>query len=207
MMKSTDENINSLSREILTEAREEAEQILVEANLKANTIRRQAQEQADEVRGEMLERAQQNADRIKGQAIANAQLKARTRILGEREKIIDQVFSACRQRLPSVQQWNDYDQVAIGLLKEAISRLNTNQVEFKADPITIQHLTKEVLDEINEELEVQIRSSGNLQKGIGVIAETNNGRMQYVNTLEVRLNRLKNSLRSSVYHIMMGEQI
>jgi vacuolar-type H+-ATPase subunit E/Vma4 len=37
--------------------------------------------------------------------------------------------------------------------------------------------------------------------------ETVDGRRQYDNTLEVRLGRMRNSLRSSVYRLLMGESL
>ena len=46
-----------------------------------------------------------------------------------------------------------------------------------------------------------------LEKGTGVVVETHDGHLQYDNTLETRLNRLQNLLRSPVYHLLMGETI
>jgi V/A-type H+/Na+-transporting ATPase subunit G/H len=206
-MKSTDENIEALSRAILSEAQNEAEQILAEAKEKAETVRQKAREQAVEVRARILERAEQEAGRIRGQAIATTQLRARTLQLEHREKLLDSVFSATRKQLSNVQEWADYDQIAIGLLREGLIRLKTSQAEFRADQNTMKYLTKAVLDEMSKELIVQILPGALLEKGMGIIAETNNGHMQYDNTLEVRLSRMQNSLRAPVYHLMMGEMI
>ena len=44
-------------------------------------------------------------------------------------------------------------------------------------------------------------------KASGIIAETMDGHRQFDNTLEARLHRLQDSLRSPVYHILMGETL
>jgi len=206
-MKSIDENIESLSRAILNEAQSEAERILTEAKEKADAIRQKAKEQAVEVRAKILERAEEAAERIRGQAIATTQLKARTLQLEHREKLLDIVFSTTRQQLSNIQQWTDYDQIAIGLLREGLIRLKTSRADFRADQDTMNYLTKATVDEISKELKVEIVPGAILEKGIGVIVETNNGHMQYDNTLEVRLSRLQNSLRAPVYHLIMGEMV
>ena len=206
-MKSTDENIESLSRAILSEAQNEAEEIITEAKKKADAVRQKAREEAVVVRARILERAEQDADRIRGQAIATTQLKARTLQLEHREMLLDRVFSATRQKLSAVQGWADYDQIVIGLLREGLIRLKASRAEFRADQNTMKYLTKTVLDEISKDLKVQIIAGSIIEEEMGVIVETNNGHMQYNNTLEVRLSRLQNSLRAPVYHLMMGEMI
>ena len=57
-MKTEAQDIEMLERAILTEARDEAEQIKAEAKEKAEAIRKRAQEQAEEERKAILERAQ-----------------------------------------------------------------------------------------------------------------------------------------------------
>jgi vacuolar-type H+-ATPase subunit E/Vma4 len=56
-------------------------------------------------------------------------------------------------------------------------------------------------------LKVKLTIKGELKQGTGVIVQTEDGRLQYDNTLETRLSRLKNALRSPVYHILMGEAL
>jgi vacuolar-type H+-ATPase subunit E/Vma4 len=206
-MRSTEENIELLSRAILGEAREEADQVLIDARENADAIRQRAKEQAEFERARILERATQTAERIRGQAIATAQLKARTMHLESREKLLESVFAAARQRLLSVQQRTDYDQIAKHLLRESLIQMKDSRVEFRADATTMKYLTGSVLDEISKELKVQMHVGQPLEKGIGVIVDTDNGHMHYDNALETRLTRLQNILRAPVYHLLMGEQV
>jgi V/A-type H+/Na+-transporting ATPase subunit E len=204
-MKSVDENIDSLSRAILHEARGSADQVLEDARASAETIRKQAQERAETERKEILDRAKQEAERIHGQKIAAAQLKARTLQLGAREKMLDKVYKTAMEELPSVQRWTDYEEIARNLLREALSQMRVSEVRIRADSQTMSHYPDSFLVELSREMNIQITRGEPLAKGTGVVVEAVNGRMQYDNTLETRLLRMWNAMRSPVNHILMGE--
>jgi vacuolar-type H+-ATPase subunit E/Vma4 len=202
-----DENIEALSRALLAEAKTEAEQILADGKAKADAIQQRTLEQAAAERSQVLDRAHQEAERNRGQAIATTQLKARTMELEHREKLLDNVFATARQQLPSVQQWSDYDRIALSLLREAIQQLNASDVLVRADKHTQKFLTEKTVKDISKELKVAIKLSDPLEQGTGVIVETSDGHVMYDNTLETRISRLQNSLRSPVYRILNGESL
>ncbi len=200
-------NMDTLSQAVMSEARAEADKVLAEAKAKADAILQDAQQQAETERKQILERASLEADRIRRQAVATAQIKARTIQLEQRERMLDRVFDTARQRLPSIQQWSDYDRIARQLLEEAIQRLGANKVFVLADQATMQCLTSEVLDSISKQMNVQLQVKEPIKQGIGVIVESEDGRRRYENTLETRLSRMQDSLRAPVYHILMGESL
>jgi vacuolar-type H+-ATPase subunit E/Vma4 len=206
-MRSLDENLEALSRAVLSEARNQAEQVLTEAREKAEATRERARQRAETERKEILEHAAQEAERVRGQAVAAAQLKARTLHLGEREKLLDSVFDAARQQLPSIQKWKDYDQVAANLLREALNHLGASSAQFRADETTQKLLKDQTLADVSKELNVQIQVGPQLKHGIGVIVETPDGHLQYDNTLGTRLDRMQNTLRPKVYQLLTGESL
>ena len=204
-MKTEVEDIEMLERAILTEARDETEQIIAEAKKKAEAIRKRAQEQAEEERKAILERASQDAERLRSQAVATAQLKARSLQLAHREQLLERVFKAVKEKLPEVQKRPDYDQVVAMLLREALTQLRVNKAVVRADETT-QKTLKKSLDEISKELNVELTMGDVLEEGIGVVVDAADGKIHYDNTLETRLNRLQSTLRSSVYQILTGER-
>ena len=204
-MNSVEDNIQTLSRAILTEARAEAEQIGADANTKADSIRQKAQEQADAAHKEILDRALQEAERIRSQAVSTTQLKARTIELESREKLLDSVFKAARQQLPAIQQRPNYDQIVYSLIQEALNQLNAKEGEIRADPATQKLLTDHISEKISADLKVSLQIGQPLEHGTGVVVNTSDGHLHYDNTLETRLSRLQNGLRSAVYRILMGE--
>ncbi len=206
-MKSLDEDINALSRAILSEARGEADQVVADAHAKADTVRQQAKEQAERERREILDRAKQDADRIRSQKVAATQLKARTMQLDSREKQLNKVYQSALKELPSVQQWTDYEEIAQTLLREAVTQLRANEVVVRADPKTMSHFSDGFLENLARELNMQIQRGEPLVKGTGVIVEASNGHMQYDNTLETRLKRMWDASRAQIHHLLMGERI
>ena len=205
-MKTEVEDIEMLERAILTEARDAAEQIKAEAGQKAEAIRKRAQERAEQERKAILDQAKQEVDRLRGQAVATAQLKARSLELAHREKLLEGVFKAVKEKLPEVQKRPDYDQIATMLLREALVQLRVNKAEVRADKITQGILEKKALSEISKELNGQFTMGNPLEEGIGVVVDAADGKLHYDNTLETRLDRLQSTLRASVYKVSMGEK-
>jgi V/A-type H+/Na+-transporting ATPase subunit E len=206
-MRSVDENIEALSRAMLSDAQAEANQTLVEARAKADAILQSAQQQAARVREGILERARVEAERIHSQVLATAQMKARTVELEHREKLLEQVLQTSCDQLPSVQKWTEYQRIAADLVYEAATQLKSKDLIVRADPHTQSLLTDQVLAELSKKLDLKLTLGTPLEQGTGVVVETADGHLQFDNTLETRLNRLRNTLRSPIYRILVGETL
>jgi V/A-type H+-transporting ATPase subunit G/H len=206
-MKSVEKSMEVLARAVLKKARADADHVLDEARLAAGEVRQQARQQAEAERERILERARQEAERIRGQAVAAAQLRARKLKLEQREVLLDDVLAAARQRLPTVQQWTDYDQIVVYLVREAVAQLKAGQCCVRADARAQQILTPDLLAEISAELGVQLQPGEILEHRLGVIAETVDGRRRYDNTLEARLDRQLEELRFPIHRLLMGESL
>ena len=205
-MKTETQDIEMLQRAILTEARDEAEQIKAEAKEKADAIRKRAQERAEAERKAILDRAREDAERLRGQAVATAQLKARSVELAHREQLLDRVFKVVREQLPHVQKRTDYDQIAAMLLREAVTQLRAKKADVRADETTQKSLKNSALNDISKELDGEFNITGALDEGTGLVVDAADGKLHYDNTLETRLNRLQSTLRSSVYQVLIGEK-
>ena len=206
-MVSIDENVKVLSRAVLSDVQDDAEQILAEAKTKAEGIKQRAQEQAESERARILERATVEVERVRGQVIATSQLKARTMLLAQREKLLEEVFETAEKRLSSVLRGSDYGQTARRLFREALLQLGSDTAIVRADEETLKTLSTREIESISKELQIQIKMGESLKKGFGVIAETEDGHRQYDNSLEIRLMRMKDTLRATVYRILMGEAL
>jgi vacuolar-type H+-ATPase subunit E/Vma4 len=204
-MRTETQDIEMLSRAILAEVRDEAEQIQAEAKEKADAIRKRGQAQAEQERRTILERAREDAERLRGQAVATAQLKARSLQLTNREQLLDRVFKTVRERLPEVQKRPDYEEIAVQLAREALVQLRVNKAQVRADKTTGHILKKGGLRELSKELNGQFDSAEELEEGTGIIVDAADGRLHYDNTLETRLQRLEGTLRAAVYKMLIGE--
>ncbi len=202
-----EEDIEILSRAILKEANVDAEQIREGAKAKADAILQRAKEEAEKERKQILDQARQEAERLRSQVVANAQLKARTMELEHREKLLDRVFEAARQKLPAVQKRADYNKLAAQLLREALVQLKATKARIQVDDATRKTLANGTLEELSRELNAEIELGDPLEEGSGVVVDTADGHLHFDNTLETRLRRLQSSLRSAVYHVLMGEKL
>ncbi|MBL8050028.1 MAG: hypothetical protein JNM46_02305 [Anaerolineales bacterium] len=202
-MKTETQDIEMLAQAIMLEARDEAEQLQVEAKEKADAILKRAQAEAESERKAILDRAKQDADRLRSQASATSQLKARSSQLEQREKILDSVFEEVKKQLDGVKNRSDYNAIAAMLVREALTQLKVTEAEIKADEST-QKVLK--LDEISKELNGKFSFGNKLEEGTGIVVNAADGKVHYDNTLETRLSRLQSALRSSVYKVLMGEK-
>ena len=205
-MKTEAQDIEMLARAILTEAREEADQLKADAQEKADAIRKRAQEQAEAERKAILDRAQQEAERLRGQSVATAQLKARSTRLTHREQLLERVFKAVQEKLPEVINRPDYDEIASMLLREALTQLKVNKANVRADEGTQKVLKKGALRDISKELDGDFKDGDVLEEGTGIVVDAADGKLHYDNTLETRLRRLQGTLRSAVYQVLTGDK-
>ena len=203
-MNSVEQDIELLARAIMTEAREEADQLQAEAREKAEAIRKRAQQEAESERKAILARAKEDADRLRSQTSATSQLKARSTLLEQREKILNEVFEEARKKLSSVQMRSDYGEIAMMLAREALTQLNASEAELRADETTRKVLK---LDVLAKELNGKFTFGEKLEEGTGVVVNAAGGKLHYDNTLETRLDRLHGTLRSSVYKLLTGEKV
>ena len=205
-MKTEAQDIEMLARAILTEAREEADQLKADAKEKADAIRKRAQEQAEAERKAILDRAHEEAERLRGQSVATAQLKARSTQLTHREQLLERVFKAVKEKLPEVRNRADYDEIVAMLLREALTQLKVNKANVRADEVTQKALKKGALRDISKELNGEFKDGDVLEEGTGIVVDAADGKLHYDNTLETRLRRLQGTLRSAVYQVLTGEK-
>ncbi len=203
-MNTEDADVELLSRAILNEAQAESQELQADAHSKAETIRQHATAEADGVRKSILEQAQREAERLRSQTIATAQLKARSMELEHREKLLETVFETASRQLRSIPGRSDYDKIVQGLLREAVKQLNAPEVEILADQDSRKLLGEQTLAQIAQDVHVRLTLGKPLEDRTGIIVQSPDGHLQYDNTLETRLNRLRSTLRAPVYGILTG---
>ena len=203
-MKTRSNTVQALEAAILEEAQREIREMMAEAETKAHQIQQTNQIETAKMQQIIIDRAQQEVDSLLEHAVAAAQMEAQALKLQRREQIIADVFNATQRQLSSVTSWPNYADIARYLLREAVLGLTTERLIVHADEITQTHLDDAVLAELSVDLDCTLERGETLSKGIGVIVETSDGRRRYDNTLQTRLDRMRNTLRAPVYRRLMG---
>ncbi len=204
-MSTKQNNIEALERAIVEEANEEAHQIHTEAQAEIERIQRDVRVRIKAEEERILQRAEKDAQSIRSHSLAAAQLDAQNTKLRRRELLLQSTFDKARERLTSVPQRPDYQQILRLLVTEAIHHVGADDVTIRADRSTVDCLSHEFLTELEQELGVKLAVGQPLERGAGVIVETPDGHRRYGNTLDTRLDRMQNGLRTLVYRILMGE--
>jgi V/A-type H+-transporting ATPase subunit E len=207
MLGTIDERMQALARAVMKDASADADKIKSDAQKEAEAILENAKKQAEIEREEILERARITATNIKDQNIAAAQLKAQMLWIERREKLIKKVFETARQRIITIAQWQNYAIIVRQLVQEAVEGLDANAALIHADKATQAILKDGLLQEIADELKLELQLGQELESGTGIIAETMEGHRQFDNTFEARMLRIQDTLRSPVFHILMGESL
>jgi len=197
-------DIEALQQAILEDARADVQHVLEEAKARARDIRAATRAEAEEREAVIVERAQHEAETLQSQAVAAARMDAQSLKLRHREDLLSQVFAHARQRLETITQRQDYELVARQFVREAIQHLGPGEFVVRADPATQEVLTQDVLDDIAHVMEAELKPGPPLTDRLGVIVETADEHRRYDNTLETRLSRQQDVLRTPVYRTLTG---
>ena len=146
------------------------------------------------------------AERLHEERLAEVAIKAKIDWLEKREELLNTVFQTVKLRCKNLLESDAYPQALQGLIIDATRQLQTKQVWLHLDSSSRKLLDEKALAEIGKNLNVEIHLGDDLKDGIGVIAQDEQGHRFFDNTLETRLNRQMESLRSEVYKILMGEE-
>jgi len=168
-------------------------------------IERSAQSQASEI----LAQARMEAEQVEEDASANASAPAvaeRARIIHRvrldalhivgsvRENLVDTTITRTREHLASFRSDSAYPMVLHTLTKEALEQLTSSEGDRKhqllADPRD-EVLMEEILKDQNPNISVRYE----LNCWGGVIAQSEDGRVVVINTLEARLKQAAPFLR------------
>jgi V/A-type H+-transporting ATPase subunit E len=199
------QGVDALRQAILNQARSQARDLLRSAQAVVQSVRQQAEEEAETTRQEIVGRARRETALEKQRLISAARLEVRRRLLAQREEHIATVLSAAREQLAELRRSPDYAGVLRHLIVEAASALGGGELVASGGEPETALLKESLLAEIASELERETTlRRGELLRDTtgGILVERADGRMRYDNTFDGRLARSRDQLRSEVYRIL-----
>jgi len=199
------DKVQALERTIMEIAQQEAQAILDEARAKADSLRKQAEIKAAAESDHILEEARQAVEKFVDQATAKAQLEAQMLKLQRREQALMRTFTKARLQLTTIPERPDYADIARRLISEAATYMGDEAFVVQADAATNRVLDNALLENLAQQLNVQLERGPQLEEGAGIVLTTPNGHRRYDNTLETRLTRIQDNVRTAVFHILAGD--
>lgn len=193
------ENAHLLRREILDEARREAEGILRQAETEAEASIAAATSEAATTRERLLREAQTEADRQRTCLLATVTVESNRRRQARIAQLLDGLRPAILQRLLDLAQSSETD-LAVDLASAAIQAMPGSAFRIRVSrlPNPIPGLDSRIRARTGrDQLELHWSQDPTLPEP-GVLVETSDGRHAWDNLLSARLDRLWSELRPRI---------
>jgi len=215
----SDKGVDKIISHIEAEAEEEISETLLKARAEADSITKAAQEKAERE----TERVASNGKRVaslEGQKrIAEARINVRRKRMDSQEEAIVASFEAAKKALEELAEKGKrdnltYKDVMFNLIASASEVVAGNKLELLFNQRDKKTFNKEMLKEARESVkkragrEISLSLSGETIQCLGgVVVRDLEKQVEVDNTLETKLNQLKESLRVDVAKILLGDKI
>lgn len=205
VIREEEEILEALVGEISRLAKEEAEKIVRDAEEEARKIIREAEEKAKRLRESKLEQARKIIRQRLSREYSLKRLELMKRFVKEKYELLENIMNdAVEEVLKIVRSKNEtYREALKRLAVESSLNINSENIILRVVKEDVEIL-KEVLPEILKEVKekkgrVDLEISNEPMDAIGgVFAESGDGREYFNNTIDVRINKVKEELLPSL---------
>jgi len=183
LLKSVEESAGEKERELRQNAQKKAEE-----------IRARAREQAGEIRARTVMESENAAGIERNKQLYLAKGKIKEQALIERENIFEAAFGEANRRLSSVRKEAKYPEIFRRLLIETIGAMGDHPFVIHTDARDLDLCRNMVKDlNISSEIRADIECLG------GITATSSDGHISISNTIESRLERVKEHNRREIH--------
>ena len=188
LLKSVEESALEKERELQKKAKKQAEE-----------IRSAAKKQAEEIQRRTIQEAETSAAIERNKQLFLAKGAIKEQALKSREKVFEAAFEAAGQRLSRLRQDDTYPSVFRRLAEETTSAMGESPFVIHVDQRDLD-LCKNTLAamKISCEIRTDLECMG------GLVASSPDGHITISNTIESRLERVREHKRLEIYAVLAG---
>ena len=204
---------------IQAEAEKEISEILLTAQTEAAKIKHAAQEKADQEVERILSNGKRLASLEEQRMLAETKIDVRRKRMDAREEAIDSSFSEAKKVLEALaakgkQDHFDYKDILFNLIASASEVVAGDRLELVLNHRDRETFDTKTLKEVGEL--VKQRTGRNISLVLadepmqflgGVVVRDLEKSVEIDNTLETKLNRLKEGIRVDVAKILFGDRL
>ena len=215
----SDEGVDKIISHIEAEAEKEISEILLKAQAEADKIRKAAQEKAEREAERILSNGKRVASLEGQRIIAETRIDVRRKKMDAQEEAIAASFEEAKKALEELAEKGKrdnlvYKDIMFDLIASASEVVAGNKLELVFNQRDSKTFNKEMLREASEL--VKKRSGRDISLTLtdetiqylgGVVVRDMEKQVEVDNTLETRLNRLKESIRVDVAKILFGDRL
>ncbi len=215
----SDEGVDKIISHIEAEAEKEISEILLKAQAEADKIRKAAQEKAEREAERILSNGKRVASLEGQRIIAETRVDVRRKKMDAQEEAIAASFEEAKKVLEELAEKGNrdnlvYKDIMFDLIGSASEVVAGNKLELVFNQRDSKTFNKEMLREASEL--VKKRTGRDISLALtdetiqhlgGVVVRDMEKQVEVDNTLETRLNRLKESIRVDVAKILFGDRL
>jgi V/A-type H+-transporting ATPase subunit E len=215
----SDEGVDKIISYIEAEAGKEISDILLKAQAEADKIEKSAQEKADRERERILSNSERGASLEGQRIIAETRIDVRRKRMDAQEEAIAASFEEVKNALEELAEKGKrdnfvYKDIMFNLIASASEVVAGNKLELVLNQRDSTTFTKGTLREASELVKKRTGrtisltlSDETIQCLGGVVVRDIEKQVEVDNTLETKLNRLKERIRVDVAKTLFGDRI
>lgn len=197
---------DALVAAIAESAAAEAAQTLAEARERAQRLAAAARAEADAIREAARDEGEERGRRRAAEVLALAETDVQREWLRAREALIEAALDRARAQLAAFPALPGAARILVGLIEEALGALPEGPVRLLL-PAGYETLVDDtVRARLGALRPAGVRLESAAVPAGGVIAEAEDGRVRFDNSLDARMGRLLDPLRRLVAEILLGEE-
>ncbi|MDY6865339.1 MAG: V-type ATP synthase subunit E family protein [Halobacteriota archaeon] len=207
--------VNEITKKIRDDSDKIAADIISEANAKAEKIIEEARSEAEKRKKVILSDGEKQAILKKQRIIADAKLKSKKIEWGAKEELISEVMANSKEGLMNIKEaghsGKSYSEILLKLIKEASINsgggdleviLSTGDRGYVSEG-EVTNLAKEIEEVVGGECKISLSSEERPGLG-GPTIKAESKHIEVNNTLEERIDRFSDSLRTEITQILFG---
>jgi len=189
----------NLLRSVEESAEEKERELRENAHKQAEGIRRDAKKLATDIVERIVRDAENAAEIERNKQLYLANGAIREQALNSREKVFESAFDTAVQRLTLLRQDENYPAIFRRLVEETIEAAREGAFVVHVDPRDRELCTRTLTAlKVSREIRTDLTSMG------GLVISSPDGRITLKNTLESRLERVREHKRREIHAVLFG---
>ena len=188
-------SLDKVINDVVNEALSEYRALLEKARQEAHSILEARAEEASKAAAEMAEEGARRRESLRQRIISLAEINARNKSIEVMEDGINRAIQEALKRIEAISSREELRDIVGNLLAEAVEAVRAEEVIVQTNAKSLEVL-REVVPEAQNTLGVRITVDETPVNTIcGVRVRSVDGRVIYDNTVETRVERVRQSLR------------
>jgi len=211
-MDSVEKDKAVLISSIETDARDEAEKIIAEAEKKTAEKKLYAEKKIESILNDARQKAAEQAEEAKKKIISAAEIEAKRRSMYARDAVMRDILDLAEEKLDAMTDNADYVTVLAGWITEAAIGLDAESARVNASKKELALIDQKMLSRISEYLLAQTGKKVTLTmsdkqplNSQGVVLTADDGRTAFNNQVRTRMQRKQREIRMEIYNALFSD--